>query len=329
MRYPLSDTGSSQDRLLEMWSYEARRLFRDRLVGEKALDHFDAILNSVLRSDWSTDSSSLEQEGGTFYVTWGSHHGSSDNVGTQFGKPLGRLSAADMQEVVAKAIVAYGRCTAHLHVLTHIHIIPMHTILPIPTQCPPHFPLFLYPFLLLLSPFLPFCPHFSPLFLPLSPPLSLSFLSPLPSPFLTSFSLLSLSFLSPFSPLSLPFLSPYSPLTLPLLSPFSAPSYPSICSSFISIPLIVPLPLPSLGREYQQLDILLFHEVLDHIARIDRVLTSPGGSLLLSGRSGVGRHTAVSLVAHMHQMEIITPHVSRNYHLKQFKNDLKNVSHQR
>lgn len=36
----------------------------------------------------------------------------------------------------------------------------------------------------------------------------------------------------------------------------------------------------------------------------------------------------MSLVAHMHQMEIITPHVSRNYQLKQFKNDLKNVSWQ-
>ena len=94
-------------------------MFRDRLVGEKALDHFDAILNSVLRSDWSTDSSSLEQEGGAFYVTWGSHHSSSENVATQFGKPLGRLSAVDMQEVVTKAIVAYGRCTAHTHKQIH------------------------------------------------------------------------------------------------------------------------------------------------------------------------------------------------------------------
>lgn len=127
-------------------------------------------------------------------------------------------------------------------------------------------------------------------------------------------------------------------LTPPLPSPSPASSPPS---SFLALlppspPLAPPTsspspafspPLPA-GREHHELDILLFHEVLDHIARIDRVLTSPGGSLLLSGRSGVGRHTAVSLVAHMHQMEIITPHVSRNYQLKQFKNDLKNVSWQ-
>ena len=82
------------------------------------------------------------------------------------------------------------------------------------------------------------------------------------------------------------------------------------------------------GRENQELDIVLFHEVLDHIARFDRVLTSPGGSLLLSGRSGVGRRTALLLTAHMHQLDIVTPHISRNYGLKQFKNDLKNVSFQ-
>lgn len=69
----------------------------------------------------------------------------------------------------------------------------------------------------------------------------------------------------------------------------------------------------------------VFQEVLDHMARVDRVLTSPGGSLLLSGQSGVGRRSAVRLVVHMHQLEIVTPHISRSYTLKHFKNDLKSV----
>ena len=38
------------------------------------------------------------------------------------------------------------------------------------------------------------------------------------------------------------------------------------------------------GREHCELDILLFREVLDHIARVDRVLTAPGGSLLMGTR---------------------------------------------
>lgn len=62
------------------------------------------------------------------------------------------------------------------------------------------------------------------------------------------------------------------------------------------------------------------------MAQVDRVLTRPGGSLLLAGRSGVGRRTAVSVVAHMHQMQLFTPKISRVYGEKQFKNDLKQVS---
>ena len=68
--------------------------------------------------------------------------------------------------------------------------------------------------------------------------------------------------------------------------------------------------------------------MLDHVARIDRVLSAPGGSLLLSGRSGVGRRTALSVVAHMHQMEVFTPHITRTYGLKQFKSDLKSMMQQ-
>ena len=70
---------------------------------------------------------------------------------------------------------------------------------------------------------------------------------------------------------------------------------------------------------------IVFKEVLDNIARVERMLTMPGGSLLLAGRSGVGRRTAVLLVAHMHQMELITPKINRSYGIKQFKTDLKTV----
>ncbi len=71
---------------------------------------------------------------------------------------------------------------------------------------------------------------------------------------------------------------------------------------------------------------MLFREVFANIARVDRVLTMPGGSLLMAGRSGVGRRTAVTLVAHMHQMTLVSPKIGRGYGLKQFKLDLKNVS---
>lgn len=72
--------------------------------------------------------------------------------------------------------------------------------------------------------------------------------------------------------------------------------------------------------------ILLFQEVLNYVSRVDRVLSFPGGSLLLAGRSGVGRRTVTSLVSHMHGAFLITPKISRGYELKQFRNDLKHVS---
>lgn len=81
-------------------------MFRDRLVGEKAVAEFDAILGSVLRSDWSFDAAALDADGGLFFVTWGSSQASK--VVGPFGKPLGRLPSNDLHEVVAKAIVAYG-----------------------------------------------------------------------------------------------------------------------------------------------------------------------------------------------------------------------------
>jgi len=77
--------------------------------------------------------------------------------------------------------------------------------------------------------------------------------------------------------------------------------------------------------ESQDIEIHLFREILDTIVRCDRVLTSPGGSLLLAGRSGVGRRTAIGLVATMNNMKLFSPKVSRNYGIKQFKNDLKTV----
>ena len=71
---------------------------------------------------------------------------------------------------------------------------------------------------------------------------------------------------------------------------------------------------------------LPFREVLENVSRFDRVLTSPGGSLLLCGRSGVGRRTALAIASSMNNIKIISPKINRSYGVKQFKNDLKAVS---
>ncbi|MEQ2260911.1 Cytoplasmic dynein 2 heavy chain 1, partial [Xenotaenia resolanae] len=79
------------------------------------------------------------------------------------------------------------------------------------------------------------------------------------------------------------------------------------------------------SHDNKELDLLLFWEVCDFVSRVDRVLSRPGGSLLLAGRSGAGRHTATCLVSHMHGYTLFTPKISRGYILKHFSTDLKMV----
>lgn len=78
-------------------------------------------------------------------------------------------------------------------------------------------------------------------------------------------------------------------------------------------------------REERDLGLILFPEVLERIACIDRVLTAAGGCALLVGRSGVGRRSAASLVAHMRGMSLVSPAVGRSYGVKTFFADLKVV----
>lgn len=88
-------------------------------------------------------------------------------------------------------------------------------------------------------------------------------------------------------------------------------------------------------REYKELNLHLFDEVLELIAQEDRVLSRPGllffafiivgGCILLAGISGVGRRTISQIVAHFRELEFISPKIGRNYSIKEFKKDLKNV----
>ena len=71
--------------------------------------------------------------------------------------------------------------------------------------------------------------------------------------------------------------------------------------------------------------IFLSNEVVSNFARVDRVLTKPGGSIILLGRSGAGRHLALKLAAFHHKIEVFTPHIGRGYGIKRFKQDLKTI----
>lgn len=52
-RYDLSGDDSS-DHVVSICCYEAKRLFRDRIVGVESRETFDSILQGIFRSDWNT-----------------------------------------------------------------------------------------------------------------------------------------------------------------------------------------------------------------------------------------------------------------------------------
>ncbi|KAH3759572.1 Cytoplasmic dynein 2 heavy chain 1 [Pelomyxa schiedti] len=81
----------------------------------------------------------------------------------------------------------------------------------------------------------------------------------------------------------------------------------------------------SYSRDISPLEITLFPDVLTHLASVDRVLSTPGGSLLLVGNTGVGRGTAVALSAYMHRMQVFCPNTTHHYNMKAFSSDLKNA----
>lgn len=76
-------------------------------------------------------------------------------------------------------------------------------------------------------------------------------------------------------------------------------------------------------REFKALGMLLFPEIVARLARLDRVLSAPGGSALLIGRPGVGRRTCVTLACYMHDMEVLTPRMGRDYRARHFLADIK------
>lgn len=72
--------------------------------------------------------------------------------------------------------------------------------------------------------------------------------------------------------------------------------------------------LKKYAREQRELDLYLVDEQMQYLSAMDRVLSAPGGSLLVAGRSGAGRRSLVLLVAFLHHMEVVTLQVRAPCH---------------
>lgn len=76
-------------------------------------------------------------------------------------------------------------------------------------------------------------------------------------------------------------------------------------------------------REERLMRLHLFPQAAEQLVTVDRCLARPGGHMLLIGRPGVGRRSAVSLVAHMLRMRVFEPSLGRGFGAKQFASELK------
>lgn len=78
-------------------------------------------------------------------------------------------------------------------------------------------------------------------------------------------------------------------------------------------------------RDVKDLKLVQFKEALQRVSRMERIMGQTGGSMLLAGRPGVGRSSAVELACHILKIKTMQLNVTKNYSLKQFYIELKNI----
>mgnify|MGYP002344531657 CR=1 FL=1 len=79
------------------------------------------------------------------------------------------------------------------------------------------------------------------------------------------------------------------------------------------------------AEEEYDMELVMFPEVVEHIAKIDRVLWQPIGHLLLVGASGVGKTTLSKLVSWINGLKTFSIKAGINYTIQSFDDDLRKV----
>lgn len=74
-----------------------------------------------------------------------------------------------------------------------------------------------------------------------------------------------------------------------------------------------------------KMDIVPFRYALEHLARVSRILATPGGSLLMVGVGGSGRQSLTRLAASMSDYGIFQPEIGSAYGMNEWREDIKVV----
>ncbi|CAD2221546.1 hypothetical protein AGDE_15507 [Angomonas deanei] len=86
-----------------------------------------------------------------------------------------------------------------------------------------------------------------------------------------------------------------------------------------------PIGLVQLGARGGELNLVIFNYVLEHVARISRVLKQPGGNLLLVGVGGSGRRSCTRLAAYLMDSDYSTLTVTKEYDHSDFLDDVRQL----
>ena len=104
--------GGGGEELLDVFAYEAQRLFRDRLVDVDSEQRFDSMLLGLLRQHWG-HTPALD---GVFFSSLDAGRGDASGAAGG-GRPLLRISADDFKATVARELEVYEREQRELNML--------------------------------------------------------------------------------------------------------------------------------------------------------------------------------------------------------------------
>ncbi|KAL1259213.1 hypothetical protein QQF64_009790, partial [Cirrhinus molitorella] len=80
--------------------------------------------------------------------------------------------------------------------------------------------------------------------------------------------------------------------------------------------------LDSYNELHSAMNLVLFQEAMQHVCRITRILACPRGHALLVGVGGSGKQSLTRLAAHLSNMDVFQPTLSKGYNILDLKADL-------